>query len=859
MSKRLLILMCSIFLVVPLLFMGCSGDDGSTGAAGATGPPGPPGVGVLAPTQLESCAICHNDQTIRNGDAHQADYDQRFQDQVVTVDNVAYAYSAVDNSHTVTFVLKRKNTSTGTNDPFDCTQIKTGAPADSLSIGFAEYNAATRTFDPPAPLESALSLGSQASLKYDNVTNICSSKTFDNNALGQVGNLALRNGIIEINGRDDRQGTLPSPSRVQLSLFPFAGLLKTGTPGAVNYASAAVVSGCENCHTVPYLKHGFIYGRIGGVAGDNATDFYTCKGCHMDNARPGDKPGGGHQIWQLLVNDPQRAASFEAGVPLTPAETIQYAYKTRLMNDVHMSHAMEFAYPQSMANCATCHEGKLGALLTDNNFVAETCKSCHPVTGGTDTLGNNDKNDNTALQFTVDTRTKNPLLKQAPALKSILPSFHFSGNNVSLGDCVSCHPGQFITRSTHTGYDKVIYGVPGTKYSASIITTIDNVSYVDNTNTLKFGFSATGIQGVGFQAASSANIVPTILVGLYGFDTKDYLFGPHESEGSPSKRLLEFSTAIPAPSNNSTRITVVKGSGTSWNVTADLSTWKPWIDNNSVKRVEVAVLPTLKNADNVVVALNAPSKTFNLGTKLIEDFTAPTGNPPAGHAKDFFGNSIVKVPGGRISPPADPSMSGCNNCHNALGTTFHSPDRGGNVIVCRLCHTTKSAGSHLELQSRSIDSYIHAIHRFQDFDTGSIDFTDAVEAMEYEHHVESNFPTFGIEDCRACHNASKFNVPDQAKSLPGVLSNTDFSTTRNIAPTDNDVITGPAARACGACHRAEAIIANAGAGDAIFLANLNSHMTTFGYTLKSPPAKIMDVITQIFDSFGDNGTILVGP
>ena len=125
-------------------------------------------------------------------------------------------------------------------------------------------------------------------------------------------------------------------------------------------------------------------------------------------------------------------------------------------------------------------------------------------------------------------------------------------------------------------------------------------------------------------------------------------------------------------------------------------------------------------------------------------------------------------------------MSGCNNCHDALATTFHSPDRGGNVVVCRLCHITKAAGSHLELQSRSIDSYAHAIHRFQDFDTGSIDFTDPVEAMHYTHHVESNFPTFGIEDCRACHNAGKFNVPDQAKSMPGVLSNTDFATVRNI-------------------------------------------------------------------------------
>ena len=40
MSRRLLVLMCSIFLIVPLCFMGCgSGSDGATGATGAAGAP----------------------------------------------------------------------------------------------------------------------------------------------------------------------------------------------------------------------------------------------------------------------------------------------------------------------------------------------------------------------------------------------------------------------------------------------------------------------------------------------------------------------------------------------------------------------------------------------------------------------------------------------------------------------------------------------------------------------------------------------------------------------------------------------------------------------------------------------------
>jgi len=510
------------------------------------------------------------------------------------------------------------------------------------------------------------------------------------------------------------------------------------------------------------------------------------------------------------------------------------------MNDVHMSHAMEFAYPQSMANCVTCHEGKLAATMTDNNFVIETCKSCHPVTGGTDTR-------NTDNTFSFDTRDL--------ALSNILPAgtVHDPPFNTA---CNECHraggvASGFRFSAIHSGYDKLIYTDNGVKYSSAIPVTIDNVFFVDNTNTLTFGFHATGSAG----GLSSANIRPTILVGLYGFDTKDYLFGPHESEsvGGVSKRLLEFNIDNTS-NNNSTRITLTGGSGT-FNVTANLSTWNSWIDNGSVKRVEVAVLPALRNADNVMVALNAPSKTFNLVTKLIEDDPPAAPIPPAGHANDFFGNSIVRVPGGTVQGV----VSGCNNCHDALATTFHSADRGGNIVVCRLCHITKAAGSHLELQSRSIDSYIHAIHRFQAFDTGDIDFTDPVEALHYEHHVESNFPTFGIENCRACHNAGKFNVPNQGLSLPGVLSNTDFNTVRNINATVNDTITGPAMRACGACHRAEAIIANAGFGDPVKLENINSHMAGFGYSLKAPPATIMGVITDVFSRFGEDGSITIGP
>ena len=119
--------------------------------------------------------------------------------------DLAYVYNAADNSHNVSFTMLRNGVS------FPCTDIKTGAPADSLSIAFAEYDNATRTFNAPLPLNqltsSGLSLGSQTTLVNTPGTNLCTSKVFDNvvqdNVVRLVGNLALRNGIIELNGRDD--------------------------------------------------------------------------------------------------------------------------------------------------------------------------------------------------------------------------------------------------------------------------------------------------------------------------------------------------------------------------------------------------------------------------------------------------------------------------------------------------------------------------------------------------------------------------------------------------------------------------------------------------------------------------------
>jgi OmcA/MtrC family decaheme c-type cytochrome len=472
---------------------------------------------------------------------------------------------------------------------------------------------------------------------------------------------------------------------------------------------------------------------------------------------------------------------------------------------------MEFPYPQSMSNCATCHEGKLDVVLSDANFKIETCKSCHPVTGAVGPVKEGEE------EPSYDTTKL--------ALNTILPAEIHGAMDLNTEDCTACHGQDKMAKpfnQIHTGYDTVIYTADGLKYSDAISVTIDSASF--DGSLLTFAFSAH--ESPDLEGLDVASIAPTVLVGLYGWDTKDYIIGPHErltddnADGkidSDDERALEYGVGEEHP-----RFTTVSAEGGSWEVSADLSTWADLLSDGTVKRVEIGVMPALENADGVTLALNAPSRTFDL---TANDF-----------ADDFY-SPIVKV------------TDGCNTCHDALATTFHSPDRGGNVVVCRLCHITKSGGSHLELASRSIDSYTHAIHSFQAFDIGALDFADEVEALEYEHHIGFPFPTHGASNCAACHVTGTNNVPDQSASLPGLLSESDevVGIERDISDIPS-YVTGPASRACGGCHRA-VLVKEDKAGE---LLAFNLHTKEGGYLVEAgedPTSTLQNVINEIMGLF----------
>ena len=778
-TKKVLVLLGTLVLAGVLLAAcgGVAGPQGEPGPAGPAGPEGPAGpaapvsasvVTGEAAMPLETCGICHPDA----GENHQASYDELYQDGVIKVSSVTYKFAASPDTTTVSFKMTKNGA------PIN------GGSVQNLNIYFVSYTGTA--------FEGAGRLSIKGKLTYDPASGVTTSTLVEKepgtDGYVDYSNVSGVDGLVVIYGYDKQVGSLPA--RIRQVKYPYAALLETG--GGVDYASAANNDGCEKCHTEPFLKHGNIYGQVNG---DPGTDFYVCKACHLDNGK------GGHLEWQLLVDEPALAAEYFAGnVELTDEQKSQYAYKTTLMNDVHMSHAMEFPYPQSMSNCVTCHEGKLDTVLSDANFNVGTCKSCHPVTGAV-AEGEEPIYDTTKL-----------------ALKTILPE----GHDLT-ADCASCHGEGKVApafNTIHTGYDKVIFTADGTRYSEAITVTITKASFLNNM--LTFGFSAASeLDGVDVTTIS-----PTVMVGLYGYDSKDYIIGPHErlnddnGDGTIDRndsRAIEYVVGEEHP-----RFTTVYAANGNWQIKADLSNWADLIADGTVKRVEIAVMPKLVDADGVTLALNAPSRTFDLGKN---DFD------------DKFYSPIVKV------------TDGCNTCHEALATTFHSPDRGGNVVVCRMCHIVKSGGSHLEMQSRSIDSYVHAVHSFQAFDVGDIDFANPVEAMHYEHHIEFPYPKHGSTDCESCHVAGTYEVPDQAKSLPGLLSASETTNgwDRNIGNVPS-YVTGPGIRACGACHRATAINEDS-AGE---LAMLFQHWNQGGYMIEAGDdagATLDTVIESVMDLF----------
>jgi len=822
---------------------GCSGDDGNTGAQGPPGPVGPPGPGTvvdpIASAKPETCTVCHGSagsdhQSIYNDyrDAEtKSQYVLNFED--VTGDGV---------------IVNSVETGVGTGR-FTVTAefrvTKNGLPYNDVGLSllpqkrFAiqQYFASDPTYpfqgqfydpDPTKPLPPNAQPGS-VSRPY--TTSLGTIKFLGDGGRYTVAAQIVPNSDPTKPPTNNTARWDPLAASVegyqvygyiaanllategQLGRFPLYGdvsddglAVGTAVPGtATAYESKAVVTGCELCHGKPYLKHGYRAAAVTGL-----TDFAACKECHFDDR------DGSHPDWQYMVDKPfDWATGVLTGDELAKA----YRYKASVMQDTHQTHAMEFPYPQSMANCATCHKGKdsagvarnyLPAVLADDNFKPSLCQSCHPVNGTDGWEGQK------YFQEASDGgRLRAPAITEMWA-EAEVAQLHGGLDLSDDGICLQCHGSAGFApkfSAYHSGYEAQIYAADGTRYAdaAANKVSIDSVTLTGDLLDIKF-------------SAPNTSIVPTVTVSFYGYETKHMLVSSHTADageltcfdfrGQPAG--CGFELKLNGTATNRLFTIAADSIPGAWHVTANLAAYEQpaatglasipeLIESGKVARAEIVVLPYLV-VGGVNVSIDTQSKTLDLASGAFDD--------------NFFKGTAAIV-----------DVKKCNACHDALGTTFHNASYGGNnVVACRSCHVTSSGGALLEMQSRGFDSYIHSIHKFQKLGAGFLDFSDPVVAARYDQHVEHLFPNFTIKNCEGCHNKGTYEVPDQSKSLPGLESPSWQNDTwdRSIGNVPEYVV-GPANRACGGCHRAVLINED----DAGGLLAFNTHTDMGGYTLEN--------------------------
>jgi OmcA/MtrC family decaheme c-type cytochrome len=846
-------------LLTGFFIAACDGDDGAAGATGpagpagatgATGDTGPAGTGIepLDQAKAESCATCHGEVGEHE---HQSVYDQYVDASklALTINNVT---SVADGAGTFTVTVDFSITDNGmplVEDPGLASMDQKRFYAVQYDSVTGEYLNSTSLHEITSGSFTNVVAGAGAGdYVLTRTTRPYAVETplapFDG---AQVYGYIARGALLEHAG--DEGAELPAGSHVHLYDDVSNAAMAFGTADAANpsaYASLANVSGCQTCHGTPYMKHGY---RNPIVA--DLPDFASCKSCHYDDRT------GGHEDWQYMVDDPVNWAT--AGLPEATVEA-KYAYKAKLMNDVHMAHAMEFPYPQSMANCATCHAGKMAGptgVLANTNFQGETCKSCHPVEG----LEAWPEDAGTVLEGAYAQEHR------APPMEYIWTEHGVESFHDITADCTVCHGAGVAPPfdELHTGYDEHISDDAGNRYADLFVASINDISMAGDVLTISYTADESGIAN-----AVAGTLDVHVYVSFYGWDTKHFIVPSHQRDGTTNCSggtrgcRYEFSPGDVSPLFPS----YDDAAAPNFVLTVDMAAWTggqpgmipDLIMDGTIKKAEVTLAPRLDvNAHDGVTeaALNAVTQTFDLVAEAL--------------VADYFkgGDAIVDA-------------NKCNVCHDQLAVTFHTGrGRGGDIVACKNCHAPVFPGSHVEMASRSIENYVHAIHSFQAFDTdevfhddappgdpGHVPAFDPVLSKRYDQHIQHIFPNFTARNCEACHLPGTYNVPDQSKSLPGVLSASDdvltwyemVSTGGNIPSTIavevadgrnigtvTETVTGPASRACGGCHRAHAIKAdNAGT-----LASFNEHTKAGGTLVENDSSDVMLflVIEKIMSMF----------
>jgi OmcA/MtrC family decaheme c-type cytochrome len=338
MGKRL-ILLSVLCLIMPLLFLGCEGDDGATGAAGAPGDPGP---GALA---NETCVLCHASGKIADvGTVHDTTTGP------VTAVITDASFNPVDNTASVTFTFAAEDVD-GNPVAVDLTEpiSATDDRLARLRFTIARLIPAAAAGDP----DSWFFYGPRSHRNAAQLTdNGGGSYTFT-----FVDDVALDDGEV---GYTHRVGieiyNLPSGLR---SVNPTFDWVPDGVTPLLT-REIVTTAACNQCHNP--------LGYTPRFHGSRRVEIKHCVLCHNPNND------------LVPVGDPAAAA---APIPFVKlVHGIHTGQDLEIFEDSeNVGDFTEIHIPQDIRNCTKCHKGGADSDNWMTQPTIEACGSCHEAEG----------------------------------------------------------------------------------------------------------------------------------------------------------------------------------------------------------------------------------------------------------------------------------------------------------------------------------------------------------------------------------------------------------------------------------------------------------------------------------------------
>jgi OmcA/MtrC family decaheme c-type cytochrome len=346
--RKHFILLSVLCLILPLLFLGCEGDDGAAGIAGTPGTPGDPGPGALA---NETCVVCHGEGRIADV---AVEHDTFTGTADIQIDDASF--NTADNTAAVTFTVVSATDANGVDITDAVASVLTDLdPNNSTRLAHMRFTIARLI---PGVIYGATGRDPDSWDFYGPRSHRTASQLVDNGGnnftFTFVDDVALDPGEV---GYTHRVGieiyNLPSGLR---SVNPTFDFVPDGVTPLLT-REIVVTANCNECHDP--------LGYTPRFHGSRRVEIKHCVLCHNPN-------------------DGLAPESADPGAPNVPIPFVKL---------VHAIHTAQFLnifedgenegdftdnhFPQDIRNCTKCHKGGADSDNWKNRPTIEACGSCH--------------------------------------------------------------------------------------------------------------------------------------------------------------------------------------------------------------------------------------------------------------------------------------------------------------------------------------------------------------------------------------------------------------------------------------------------------------------------------------------------